>query len=77
VYFSPNIFGVIKLRRMKWVGHIACVGREELYAGSWLGNSMERDHLEDPSLDGRIILRWISTKWEEEWTGLIWLRIKR
>jgi len=24
--------------------------------GSWLGNLRERDHLEDPGLDGRIIL---------------------
>jgi len=32
--------------------------------------------LEDPSIDGRIILRWICRKWDEgAWTGLIWLRI--
>jgi hypothetical protein len=38
--------------------------------------SRERDHLEDPGLDGRIILRWIFRKWDREtWTGLIWLRI--
>jgi hypothetical protein len=36
----------------------------------------ERDHLEDPDVDGRIILKWIYWKWDEEaWTGLIWLRI--
>jgi hypothetical protein len=24
----------------------------------------EREHLEDPSVDGRIIVRWISRKWD-------------
>ena len=35
----------------------------------------ERDHLGDPGVDGRIILRWIFRKWDVgAWTGLIWLR---
>jgi hypothetical protein len=29
-----------------------------LYTGFWSGNIRERDHLEDPDVDGRIILRW-------------------
>ena len=37
---------------------------------------VERDHLEDLSIDGWIILRWIFRKWvAEPWTGLIWLGI--
>ena len=36
----------------------------------------ERDILEDPDVDGRIILRWIFRKWDvEAWTGLIWFKI--
>ena len=36
----------------------------------------KRDHLRDPGLDGRIILRWIFRKWNEgTWTGLIYLGI--
>jgi hypothetical protein len=26
LYSSPNIIRVIKSRRMRWVGHIACIG---------------------------------------------------
>ena len=35
-----------------------------------------KNHLEDPGIDGKIILRWIFRKWDVgAWTGLIWLRI--
>jgi hypothetical protein len=33
--------------------------RIEACIGFWWGNLMERDHWEDPGLDGRIILGWI------------------
>jgi hypothetical protein len=47
-----------------------------VYTGFWWGNLRERDHLEDPDVDGRIILRWIFRKWNVgAWTVLIWLRI--
>ena len=37
---------------------------------------MERDHLEDRGVDGRIILRWMLRKCDRGgWSGLIWLRI--
>jgi hypothetical protein len=36
---------------------------------------MERNLLEDVSVDGKIILKCISKKWNEKWTGLIWFRI--
>jgi len=36
----------------------------------------ERNHLEDPGVDERIILRWIFRKWNVgAWTGFSWLRI--
>jgi hypothetical protein len=40
------------------------------------GSVRERDRWGDPGVDGRIILRWISRKWNVGvWTGLVWLRI--
>jgi hypothetical protein len=53
------------------------MGREDAYTGFWWENLRERDLLVEPDLDGRIILRWIFSKWDMEvWTGLSWLRIK-
>jgi hypothetical protein len=51
-------------------------GRGEVHTGFWWGNLRKGDHLEDPGVDGRIILKWIFEKWDEgAWTGSIWLRI--
>jgi hypothetical protein len=69
---------VIKLRRLKWAGHVAPIGERRDVSRVLLGNPRVRDHLEDPCVDGRIILRWIFRKWDEgAWTGLIWLRIRK
>jgi len=37
---------------------------------------MARDHLGEPGVDGRIILKWIFSKWDVRvWTRSSWLRI--
>ena len=51
-------------------------GEERRVQGFGGGNLRERDHLGDPGIDGRIILRWIFREWDVGvWTGSSWLRI--
>jgi hypothetical protein len=40
------------------------LGRGEAHKGFWWGNLMERDHLEDPGLNRKMILRWIFKEWD-------------
>jgi len=76
LYSSPNNIQVIKSRRMRRAGHVACMGDRKGVYTVWWGNLRERGHLGDPGLDGRIILRWIFWKWDVRvWTGSSWLRI--
>jgi hypothetical protein len=35
-----------------------------VHTGFWWGDPREGDHLGDPGVDGRIILRWIFGKWD-------------
>jgi hypothetical protein len=61
LYCTPSIVQVIIPRKIKWAGHAARMGdRRGVY--SVLGNLRKRDHLRDPSIGGRIILRWIFRK---------------
>ena len=62
LYSSPTIVQVMTSRRIRWTGHIACMGRGEVYTGYWWGNLKERNCLGDAGIDGRIILRWIFRK---------------
>jgi len=57
VYSSPNIARVMKSRRMGWMGHVTRKGERRGVCRVWWGNLRERDHLEVPGVDGRIIVR--------------------
>jgi len=49
--------------------------RAVVYTGFWWGNLRVIDHLEDPSVDEWIILRWIFKKYDvRAWNGSSWLR---
>jgi len=61
-----------QIKKSNMGGHVASMGRREVHTGIWWGNLRERDHLEDPGVDGRIILSWIFRKWNVGvWPGLI------
>ena len=56
------------MQRVRWRG--------EAYTGFWWGNLRGRKHLEEPGIDGKIILIWIFKKWNVGvWTRSSWLRI--
>jgi hypothetical protein len=58
LYSSPNIVRVIKSRRMRWAGHVARMGRGDVFTGFWLGGPKGRDHWEDLGVGVRITLKW-------------------
>jgi len=67
--YSRYTIRVIKLRKMKWAGHVA-------RTGVCCGDLREKDQLEDLKIGGWIILKWVFKKWDgEARTGLLWLRM--
>ena len=52
---------VIKPRRMRWIWHVGCMGKE-VRTRFWWGNKREGNHLEDLGVDGKKILKWFFQK---------------
>jgi len=77
LYSSTNIVRVIKSRRMRWAGHVARMGEERGCIGSWWRNRRKRVQWGDLGVDGWIILRWITRRWDVGiLTALDWPRIE-
>jgi len=71
LYSSPDMVRLIKSRRMRWAGHVACMVKSRDVYSVLVGEPEEF-----PGIDGRIILRWLFRKWHvRAWTGSVWLRI--
>jgi len=61
---------------MRCPGHVADLGVERGFIGSWWGNRREREHCGDLDVDGWTLLGWNSRRWDVGiWTGLVWPRI--
>jgi hypothetical protein len=43
-YFSLSIIRTMKIRRIKWAGHVARIGRRGMHVGYWWESQKERDH---------------------------------
>ena len=69
-----QILFAYQIEKNEMGGSSSAHGREE-YTGVWRENLGKRDYLEDPSVNGRIILRRIFRKLDGgAWTRLIGLR---
>jgi hypothetical protein len=62
LYSSLNTVRLIKSRRMRWAGYVARMRERRGIYRVLVGYLRERDHLGDPGLEGRIILRCIFRK---------------
>jgi hypothetical protein len=78
LYSSPNIVRVIMSRRMRWVGHIARMGKRRGTYRVLVGKPEGKRQLGRPRRrwGGGIILRWILRKWDVGlWTGSSWFKL--
>jgi hypothetical protein len=74
LYCSPNI---VRVRRMRWAGHVARMGEERGVYWVLVGNRRERYHWGDLDVDGWIILGWICRRWDVGiWTGMDWPKVE-
>jgi hypothetical protein len=76
LYSLPDIIRQSKSRRMRWAGHVACIGEERNLYRVLVGKPEGKNHLEDQGVDGRIGSKWTIERWVGgAWSGFTWLRI--
>jgi hypothetical protein len=59
LYCAPNIFRVIKWRRMRWAGHVERMGKRRGVYRFLVGKPEIKGPFGSPVIDGNIILKWI------------------
>jgi len=76
LYPSPNIIRVIKSRRVRWEGRVACIGKKRGGYRILVGKPEGKRPLVRPRCrwedNTKMVLQ--EVEWSA-WTGLIWLRI--
>jgi hypothetical protein len=50
---------------MRWEGHVACMGERRCVYRVLVWKPEGKNHLEEPDIDGRIILRLTFRQWDE------------
>ena len=61
---SHQIFLDDQIKTNKMGRACSMYGGGEVHRGFWWGTLREGGRLEDPGIDGRIILKWIFEKWD-------------
>jgi hypothetical protein len=71
LYSSPNIIRMVKLRRMRWAGHVARKGEKQNACRILVGNSERKRPLGRPRR--RLVDNSKVDLIEIEWSGMDWL----
>jgi hypothetical protein len=75
LYSSPNIFRVIKSRRLRWARHVARIGESRSAYRVLVGKREERRPLGRPRHRWENSIKRIFDKWDGgAWTESVWLR---
>jgi hypothetical protein len=59
LYSSSNIIRQIKSRKMKWAGHVACMGEERNVYKVLMGKPEGKNNNKDQGVDGTMGSEWI------------------
>jgi hypothetical protein len=55
LYSWPGKITMVKSRRIRSVGNVACMGRRAMHTWSWWESQKERDHWDDVDVGGKNI----------------------
>jgi hypothetical protein len=76
LYSAPDIIREIKSGRMRWAGHVACMGEGRNLYGVLVGKPKGREHLKDQGIDGRMGSKWfLGRLFGGGWNGFAWIRM--
>jgi hypothetical protein len=58
LYSSLKIVRMVKSRNMRWAGHVARMGKGEVFVGFWFGSPKLSDYWEDLGVGEKVTFRW-------------------